>query len=558
MSISTIEEYQAGTQAVPDSFKRWHLRGAGLESLSEEEVGLPQIQPDELLVRHDACGICFSDIKIINLGPNHPRLIGRDMVNDPVVMGHEVALTIVKVGDAIADKFKVGERFIVQADVYYKGANLAYGYILKGGMAQYGVVGEEVLRGDEGSYLLPLKDDTGYVEAALVEPWACVVAAYEYPFRKSLKSGGALLVVGVGSEVNRSGLEDFIQSCGAQPSNVEVVDVFGDVATTISEHVGERKFDDIVVTGSPTAADITAISAHLNKLGVMNLAVTDLPEGSVTLDIGRIHYDQLLYVGGVSQNGVAGAASAYSANARGDLKSGGTTWFIGAGGPMGQMHVQRAVMSDNPPGVIVVSDVSDERLARITDRFGEQAKARGVNIVLVNPQALGDEGYKAKLNEIGPFDDIVCMVPVASVVAETAPYLAEDGIYNIFAGVAKGVTADLDLATILRKRQRFVGTSGSSIADLQHTLDLVESDKLSTNSSLAAIGGLNAFRDGLSAVKAGAFPGKTVIFPHIEDLPLTSLDELKDRLPNVYAKLQDGKFWTKEAEEELLKEGLAQ
>jgi threonine dehydrogenase-like Zn-dependent dehydrogenase len=33
---------------------------------------LPQPGPDELLVRHDAVGICFSDIKVIRAGENHP------------------------------------------------------------------------------------------------------------------------------------------------------------------------------------------------------------------------------------------------------------------------------------------------------------------------------------------------------------------------------------------------------------------------------------------------------------------------------------------------------
>ena len=132
------------------------------------------------------------------------------------------------------------------------------------------------------------------------------------------------------------------------------------------------------------------------------------------------------------------------------------------------------------------------------------------------------------------------------------PHLAENGIYNIFAGLAKGVTANLDLGTILAKNQRLIGTSGSSIADLRRTLELVETRKLSTNASLAAIGGLPAFRDGLAAVKAGRFPGKVVIFPGIDDLPLLSIDDLKVNLPTVYAKLEDGTFWTLAAEEELL------
>jgi threonine dehydrogenase-like Zn-dependent dehydrogenase len=51
----------------------------------------------KLLVRHDAVGICFSDIKVIRAGENHPR-IHRSMKEQPVVLGHEVALTVVEAG----------------------------------------------------------------------------------------------------------------------------------------------------------------------------------------------------------------------------------------------------------------------------------------------------------------------------------------------------------------------------------------------------------------------------------------------------------------------------
>ena len=232
------------------------------------------------------------------------------------------------------------------------------------------------------------------------------------------------------------------------------------------------------------------------------------------------------------------------------IKPGGKVWFVGAGGPMGQMHIQRAVMLPEPPKTIVVTDVSDDRLGRIRTRFGKLMDERGIELIEVNPQKGGDAALH------GPFDDIVSMVPVTSVISSTMPALAENGVYNIFAGLAKGSMADLDLGTVLAKNQRIVGTSGSSIADLQHTLDLVEQDTLSTNASLAAIGGLDAFRDGLAAVKEGRFPGKTVIFPQLEDLPLMSIEDIKTQLPAVYAKMQDGLFWTTEAEEELLRERL--
>ena len=70
---------------------------------------------------------------------------------------------------------------------------------------------------------------------------------------------------------------------------------------------------------------------------------------------------------------------------------------------------------------------------------------------------------------------------------------------------------------------------------------------------VTAVGSLSAARDGLRAVSDAVFPGKVVIFPQIKDLPLTPLPELKDKLPTVYAKLRDGREWTKEAEEEFLR-----
>ena len=543
-----LEEYKDVKDPAPAQIKRWHLTGAGLESLYEVTIDLPPFGPDQLRVRHDAVGICFSDIKIITQGPNHPRLQGRDMQKEPVVMGHEVALTVVGVGDNLTGQFHIGDRFIIQADVYYKGANPAYGYQLDGGMAQYGVITKEVLQGDEGCYLLPLREDTGYVEAALVEPWACVVAAYEYPnYRDGLLDGGRLLVVHGSAEVTPE--LGTLTGPGHQPASVETVTdpMTTDWAALRQEKTDGQGFDDILVFGTTTAAMLGEVMTCLGRRGVLNL-IWDRPlQGTLPVDVGRVHYEQHLFVG---THFSANPAEAYRVNRRQELKGGGKAWFVGAGGPMGQMHIQRAIMLDAPPKTIVVTDMSDDRLHRLQERFGKLAGEKGIEIVLVNPQ----KGEDAAAH--GPFDDIVSMVPSAPVISDTAPHLAEGGVYNIFAGLGKGTMAELDLGTILAKNQRLVGTSGSSIADLRHTLELVESDTLSTNASLAAIGGLDAFRDGLAAVKEGRFPGKTVIFPLLPELPLMSVDEIKDRLPGVYAKMQDGLFWTKEAEEELLREKL--
>ena len=54
--------------------------------------------------------------------------------------------------------------------------------------------------------------------------------------------------------------------------------------------------------------------------------------------------------------------------------------------------------------------------------------------------------------------------------------------------------------------------------------------------------------EGLAAVKNSRFAGKTVIYPHVANLPLTALPDLKAVRPDVYAKLRDGQFWTDAAE----------
>ena len=150
----SYEAYVKGTCPLRDVNLAWPLYGTGLENLGcdRDPAAWPMPEPrrDQLLARVDACGLCFSDIKVLKLGPEHPRISGRDLANDPVILGHEVALTIVQVGEQRAGDYQVGDRFVVQADVYYKGVNLAFGYALHGGLQQYVILGQEILDGDDG------------------------------------------------------------------------------------------------------------------------------------------------------------------------------------------------------------------------------------------------------------------------------------------------------------------------------------------------------------------------------------------------------------------------
>ncbi len=218
--MSSYESYVNGTTPLPNRNIVWPLYGTGLENLGKDgrpvEWDMPEIGPDELLARVDACGLCFSDIKVIRLGPEHPRIFGRDMAKDPVVLGHEVALTIVKVGENRRDDFAVGDRFVVQAEIFYRGENLAFGYALHGGLEQFVRLGPPILDGDDGCYLIPIPEGIGYSEAALAEPWACVMCAFRVEHRKHLAEGGVVAVVG--GESCREGFRAGVLAQGPVPA----------------------------------------------------------------------------------------------------------------------------------------------------------------------------------------------------------------------------------------------------------------------------------------------------------------------------------------------------
>ncbi len=568
-ATNKLAEWRAGRSPLPKENLAWRLYGAGLESFGDDgrptRMPMPEFGSDELLARVDALGVCFSDVKLINQGPNHPRVAGRDLVKEPVIPGHEVSLTTVGVGENLKNEYKIGDRFVVQADIYVNGVTVAYGYVLPGGLQQFGIIGKEILNGDDGCYLLPVKPETGYAEAALTEPWACVVACYRIYPRRAMKDGGVMLFIGPAAK------ERYTLPAGIRPRKVilagvgDVLDktAFGDaeiieigpissdqLAALSEERTGDKGFDDIVVLGRTEPELIEALDRHAGKGAVINI-VSDTPmTDPVTIDVGRAHYDRVLYVGG------SDIPEGYEATTDSQFKPNGAAWFIGAAGPMGQMHVELSISMANGPKKILATDVDTNRLNSLKEKVASLAEKKGIKIEFLNPAEVGDSKVLQVASDMTGgrgFDDIIVLAPVPALIEQAVPHLAEGGKLNVFAGVPIGSMAKINLNPVYLKSARIIGSSGSSISDLEFTLSEAESGNLPTNRSVAAIGGIDAGHDGVKAVKDAVFPGKTVIFPQIAELPLVTLSDLQQVLPSVYSKLEDGKYWTLEAEEELLK-----
>ena len=567
MTDKLTEYRQAQKIAVKN--RMWPLYGAGFENLGQAgqpiEGSVPDFGPDELLVRHDACGICFSDIKVINAGEQHPRIF-RDMTAEPVVLGHEVSLTVAGVGENLKDSYQVGDRFIVQADIYSGGVNYAYGYMIQGGMSRYNVIDHRILAGDDGNYLIKVQPDTGYAESALTEPWACVIATYQLHYRTALKAGGTAWIIGASQA-----RDDYVFSAGfdeaGHPARLALTNVpepFADRLRVRAAELGIEvinisteklydptsdlpSFDDIIIL-DPAPETIEAASPRLADFGIVALIGQTPLSRPVQVDVGRVHYNRWTYVGGPGPD----IAKAYSDHPiQAELMAGGKSWFIGAGGPMGQMHTQRAIQLADHPGTILCTARTSNRLPTVEETLGLEAEAKKIDFICMS---LDSEGYRDRLAEIAGagFDDIIVLAPSTAAIEEAAAYLAPGGVMNVFAGLKRGTMAALDLSVVYQENKRFIGHTASTIDDLRLMLDQAEAGQLSPNRSVKAVGSLEAASDGLRAVRDAKFPGKVVIFPQIKNLPLTTLAELKHRLPTVYAKLKDGKEWTVEAEQELL------
>lgn len=569
---SKYNKYSSADLAIPEKNLVWNMYGAGEENIGKdgkpEEFTVPEPAANQMLVRVDSVGLCFSDVKLINMGRKHPKLYNRDLTKEPTRLGHEACLTVIAVGDDLKDKYKPGQRVAVQPDIYQNGKSTAYGYTIPGGLIQYHLIGPEMLETDEGACLLPIGDQMGYAEASLLEPWGCVLASYTQRRRLDPKDGGVMWIIGRPGDERvytfSKGLDapatiiltDAPASVTelAQKTSAKIVvrdNVGPDQYSALSEEfTNGAGFDDIVMLDPRSAKTVGEVAKYIMRRGTLNMVGETPLDGLVNTDAGRLHYDYIAFIGcqGPDISGSYGEE-----RNRCELKKGGTTVFVGAGGPMGQMHVQRAIELPDGPSKVIATEVSDMRLAAIQERFGPLAKSNGCELFTYNPQTSDKSIYEfvMDITDGKGAEDVVVSVPIAAVMAEADTLMNKDGMLVFFAGVPNGTMAHLNLSTVYMANAQYTGTSGLSLNDQFQVMDQASKGALSPGRSVGAIGGMKVAKEGIKAVIEGRFAGKIIIFPQFPDLPLIGLDDLHKMEPEIAAKLAPGNMWTIEAEEAL-------
>src|SRR5271156_1068258 len=197
MSKNLLEpEMFSKNDAVPATMRAAVYRG--VNDVRVETVPVPEIGPGEVLVRIHTCGICGTDLKKIHTGSH----------SAPRVFGHEMAGTVVKVGEGVTG-FAVGDRVMAyhhipcgecyycrkhtfaQCEVYKKVGCTAGFTPSGGGFAEYIRVMDWIVEGG----LVKIPDDVPFEQAAFLEP---VNTCYKAIQLLDLRADETVLVIGQG------------------------------------------------------------------------------------------------------------------------------------------------------------------------------------------------------------------------------------------------------------------------------------------------------------------------------------------------------------------------
>jgi L-iditol 2-dehydrogenase len=164
--------------------------GPGQMVLMDRPV--PEIQPGEVLVQVYACGICGTDLKILD---------GSFACDPPVIIGHEFAGVISACGSAVS-QYRPGERviaeqhfescgiceFCLQGKRHWCSRKKSPGYRRDGAFAEYIAVRQDLL------HRIPAT--MSFEQACLVEPMG--VAAYAILEKTGINPEDAVVILGCG------------------------------------------------------------------------------------------------------------------------------------------------------------------------------------------------------------------------------------------------------------------------------------------------------------------------------------------------------------------------
>jgi L-iditol 2-dehydrogenase len=267
-----------------------------------EKIAKPHLDPDQVMVRVMAVGVCGSDVHYYNHGH-----IGSNFLDGPLVLGHELSGVIVEAGQNV-DQSRIGQRVAVEPQAPCADCDKC-------------LQGQYNLCRDQSKFAFEIPDSMSFEAGALIEPlsvgiWSCkkanvgpgtrvliagagpigmvsIMAAKAYGATdititdlsqerlEIARRIGATRVIDVSSEApERASFDCFIDASGAEKAivnGVEALDKSGvavlvglgsETATLPISHIMDN---EIIVTGVYRYANTWPSSIELVKAGVIDL-----------------------------------------------------------------------------------------------------------------------------------------------------------------------------------------------------------------------------------------------------------------------------------------------
>lgn len=245
------------------------------------------------------------------------------------------------------------------------------------------------------------------------------------------------------------------------------------------------------------------------------------------------------------------------------IKEGGKMALLAGVGPMGLGAIDYALHCDRKPGLLVVTDIDDTRLARAQALFTEEeANKQGVKLVFINTKNEPDAVAKLMdLSEGTGYDDVFVYAPVAPVIEDADKILGKDGCMNFFAGPSDtSFSATVNFYNIHYTPTHIMGSTGGNADDTIESLDMSAKGIINPAVMLTHVGGINSAID--TILNLPKIPGgKKIVYNDI-DMPMTAIEDFEQlgETDPLFKGLYEcvsktNGLWNAEAEKYLLEHG---
>ncbi len=279
----------------------------GSEDVKIEQVDIPSLLEDEVLVRVEVALTCGTDLKVWKQG-FHAR-----MIQPPALFGHELAGVVEETGSAVKGSFRKGMRVVPAnsapcGECFYcrKGQpNLCEDLLFNNGAyAEYIRIPGRIVRKN----MLEIPEGVSFLDAAMAEPLACVLRGIH---ETHIQPGDTVVVIGcgpIGLEFIRvlSQRDVHVIAVARRPARKLAAERMGaSVVFDVSEGVAEDVVNRVkLVTAGGRGADAVIEAAGqpqtwqwalqmVRKGGAVNLFAGCAKGTEVKFDPWALHYSEI-------------------------------------------------------------------------------------------------------------------------------------------------------------------------------------------------------------------------------------------------------------------------